>query len=144
MEFTILATDIIYLEYDEEQWQLFVDFLIPEMEMNGSIEKSTEHGEPITFKSKIIINEIILPGTFFANNNCYIDSTMGEEMSSQLSISTRVLLGCLDNQRYLLHGVMLLNEGKTKRPIFIILWKHIEIAVYTLDPIDALKFTGLN
>ncbi len=143
MDLTILATDIIYLEYDEEKWKLFVDYLIPEIEMSGLIEKQTEHGEPIEIKSKIIIDEVILPGTFFTNNNCYIETTMGEEMTSQLSLSTRVLLGNLDSQRYLLHGVMLLSEGKIKRPIFIILWKYIEIAVYTFDSVG-LNFTGLN
>ncbi len=143
MELTILATDVIYLEYDEEKWQLFVDFLIPEIEMDGLIEKPTEHGEPIEIKSKIIIDEIILPGTFFTNNNCYVETTMSEEISNQLSLSTRVLLGCLDNQRYLLRGFMLLNDGKVKRPIFIVLWKHIEIAVYTFEPVD-FNFTGLN
>jgi len=144
MDLTILATDIIYLEYDEEQWKLFVDYLIPEIEMSGVIEKQKENGEPIEIKSKIIIDEVILPGTFFTNNNCYIETTMSETMSSQLSTSTRVLLGFLDDQRYLLHGVMLFSEGKVKRPVFIVLWKYIEMAIYTLDPIDALNFTGLN
>ena len=142
MEFKTLETDLIYLEYDEEMWKLMMNNSISQIEIMGNIERPTEDEEPDFVMIKIIIDDVIPPGAFFSNNNCYIETTLSEELSTKLSKTTRVLLGFLDEERFLLYGNVL-SAGGVHIPIFIVYYKEINVAIYILEPKDT-TFLNLN
>lgn len=133
-KFKTLETDIIYLEYDEEMWNLMVNNSISEIEIIGNIERITENEEPDFVTIKIFVQDIVPPGAFYSNNNCYIETTLSEELSSQLSKTTRILLGYLEEERYLLYGTVL-GANSESLSIFIVYYKDIDIAIYIVDPL---------
>ena len=133
----IMTTSYISLEFDDKQWDLFMEDLIPTFKIIGHIEDrsdkvANEEEDIPDIPVDIVINDIVIPGALYYNNHCKIEATAEPQLSTKLTRITQYLLGWMDEEKYLLYGNIFI-EDKEFMPILIVYYKDMDIAIYTIE-----------